>query len=146
MPWVMPNQIMPKKIPWLISTIDQCPILAKILFFHIFHYNSHSIQSGRRPMSTKQLNSPIFPHNSFKMYSITKCQSPFQVDDAETEADLMKLLAAVQKDCQICIDKLETSLSTNNLAEAKEQLIVLRYLLSLENSIKERGNRLGIIL
>lgn len=58
----------------------------------------------------------------------------------------MKLLAAVQKDCQICIDKLEKSLSTNNLAEAKEQLIVLRYLLSLENSIKERGNRLGIIL
>lgn len=80
------------------------------------------------------------------MYSITKFQSIFQVDDAETEADLLKLLAAVQKDCQICIDKLETSLSTNNLAEAKEQLIVLRYLLSLENSIKERGNRLGIIL
>lgn len=70
----------------------------------------------------------------------------FQVDEAETEADLVKLLAAVQKDCQICIDKLEASLSSNDLTEAKEQLIVLRYLLSLENSIKERGNRLGIIL
>lgn len=69
-----------------------------------------------------------------------------QVDEAETEADLVKLLAIVQKDCQLCIDKLEISLGSNNLAEAKEQLIVLRYLLSLENSIKEKGNRIGINL
>lgn len=70
----------------------------------------------------------------------------FQVDDAETEDDLIKLLTAVQKDCRICIDKLEKSLALNGLEEAKEQLIILRYLLSLENSIKEKGNRLGIVL
>ncbi|XP_055306198.1 iron-sulfur cluster co-chaperone protein HscB [Sitodiplosis mosellana] len=69
-----------------------------------------------------------------------------EVDAAKTESDLLRLLTAVQKDCQICIDKLEISLSANNLAEAKEQLIVLRYLLSLENSIKEKGNSLGIVL
>lgn len=52
----------------------------------------------------------------------------------------------MKKDHQMYIDKLEISLSTNNLNDAKEQLIVLRYLLSLENSIKEKGNRIGIIL
>lgn len=69
-----------------------------------------------------------------------------EVDEAQTEDDLVKLLAAVQQDSQICVDKLEAALSSNNLAEAKEQLIVLRYMLSLENSIKEKGNRLGIVL
>lgn len=68
------------------------------------------------------------------------------MDDAKTESDLVELLTAVQKDCRICIDKLENSLAANNLIEAKDQLIVLRYLLSLENSIKEKGNRLGIVL
>lgn len=68
------------------------------------------------------------------------------MDEAQTEADLVKLLAAVQEDSQMCIDKLEAALSSNDLAEAKEQLIILRYMLSLENSIKEKGNRLGIVL
>lgn len=69
-----------------------------------------------------------------------------QVDEAETEEDLVKLLTAVRKDYQMCIDKLETALTTNDLTGAKDQLIVLRYMLSLENSIKEKGNRIGIIL
>lgn len=69
-----------------------------------------------------------------------------QIDEADTKETLIRLLAAVQKDQQICIDKLEMALSTNNLNDAKEQLIVLRYLLSLENSIKEKGNRIGINL
>lgn len=82
------------------------------------------------------------------MKRISKSKFSFvrQVDEANTEADLIKLLTAVQKDNQICIDKLEMSLSSNNLTEAKEHLIILRYLLSLENSIKEKGDRLGIIL
>lgn len=74
------------------------------------------------------------------------CDLLLQVDDAETEDELVKLLTAVQKDCRICIDKLEETLASNGLEEAKEQLIILRYLLSLENSIKEKGNRLGIVL
>lgn len=69
-----------------------------------------------------------------------------QVDEAESKEALIQLLAAVQKDQQSCIDKLETALSTSNLDDAKEQLIALRYLLSLENSIKEKGNRIGINL
>ena len=70
----------------------------------------------------------------------------FQIDEAETKEALIRLLAAVQKDNQICIDKLEMALSTNNLDDAKDQLIALRYLLSLENSIKEKSNRIGIFL
>lgn len=68
------------------------------------------------------------------------------MDDAETEDDLTRLMAVVQKDCRSCIDVLESSLSAKNLDEAREQLIVLRYLLSLENSIKEKATRMGIIL
>lgn len=52
----------------------------------------------------------------------------------------------MQKDCQVCIGQLEASLSAKKLAEAKEHLIVLRYLFSLENSIKEKGNCIGIVL
>lgn len=83
------------------------------------------------------------------LFELTKCHTfctILQVDEAETKDALIRLLAAVQKDQQICIDKLESALSTNNLNDAKEQLIALRYLLSLENSIKEKGNRIGIIL
>lgn len=69
-----------------------------------------------------------------------------QVDDADNREQLTKLLVAVQKDNLICVDKLGTALSTNNLNEAKELLIVLRYWLSLENSIKEKANRIGIVL
>lgn len=69
-----------------------------------------------------------------------------KVDDAETKEDLLNLLASVQKDCQVCIGQLEASLSAKKFAEAKEHLIVLRYLLSLENSIKEKGNCIGIVL
>lgn len=84
-----------------------------------------------------------FLHELTKFH--TSCTT-LQVDEAETKDALIQLLAAVQKDNQICIDKLEMALSSNNLNDAKEQLIALRYLLSLENSIKEKGNRIGIIL
>lgn len=91
-------------------------------------------------------------HQIFRQFPQESCKPSMclslnlQVDEANTEPDLVKLLVAVQKDSQICIDKLETSLSTNNLNEAKDHLIILRYLLSLENSIKEKANRLGINL
>lgn len=69
-----------------------------------------------------------------------------QIDDAETKDDLVKLLDEVHLDCQKCVNNLEKYLSENKLSEAKDQVILLRYLLSLENSIKEKGNRIGIIL
>lgn len=69
-----------------------------------------------------------------------------QVAEAETKEDLQRLLENVRTDCKKCVDKLETSLANGDLVEAKAQVIVLRYFLSLENSIKERGNRIGIIV
>lgn len=69
-----------------------------------------------------------------------------QVDEAETKADLVKLMKAVHEDSKKCIEQLQSALTTNDLQNAKEQLIVLRYLLSLENSIKDKGDRIGIIL
>lgn len=82
----------------------------------------------------------------FPFIKVNELYNVFQVDEAQSKESLARLLAAVHQDHQTCIDKLETALSTSNLDDAKEQLIALRYLLSLETSIKEKGNRIGIIL
>lgn len=68
------------------------------------------------------------------------------MDEAESKQELVKLLNDVHVDCQKCIEQLEKLLAENKLTEAKDHVIILRYLLSLENSIKEKGNRIGIIL
>lgn len=69
-----------------------------------------------------------------------------QVDEADSKDKLLTLLHEVQKDCNECIDRLEISLAENRLVDTKNQVILLRYLLSLENSIKEKGNRIGVVL
>lgn len=69
-----------------------------------------------------------------------------QVDEAESKDELLTLLHEVQKDCNECINRLEKSLAENKLVDAKDQVILLRYLLSLENSIKEKGNRIGVVI
>lgn len=105
------------------------------------------VEKWERKYSKKRENlRPISQRNETNLNTINLLLLHLQVDEALTEADLIKLLAAVQQDSQICIDKLEAALSSNNLIEAKEQLIILRYMLSLENSIKEKGNHLGIVL
>lgn len=68
------------------------------------------------------------------------------MDEAKSGEDLTKLLNVVHEDSQKCVEKLEKLLAEKNLTEAKDQVIVLRYLLSLQNSIKEKGNRIGVIL
>lgn len=69
------------------------------------------------------------------------------MDDAESREDLVKLLNTVKDDCKACILKLEKSLTINdNLSEATANVIELRYLLSLENSIKDKGSKVGIFL
>lgn len=69
-----------------------------------------------------------------------------QVDEAESKDELLNLLHEVRKDCNDYINRLEIYLAENRLDDAKDQVILLRYLLSLENSIKEKGNRIGIVL
>lgn len=44
------------------------------------------------------------------------------------------------------VEKLGKTLNKDDLEQAKADLITLRYFVSLENSIKEKGNRLGIHL
>lgn len=83
---------------------------------------------------------------SNKQFLMDMMERNEEVVEAESNEALIRLLAAVQKDQQTCIDKLETALAISNLDDAKEQLIALRYLISLENSIKEKGNRIGINL
>lgn len=69
-----------------------------------------------------------------------------QVDEADSKDELLTLLHEVRKDCNECISHMEISLAENRLVDTKNQVIRLRYLLSLENSIKEKGNKIGIVL
>lgn len=70
----------------------------------------------------------------------------FQVDDANTKADLVTLLESIRSDIKTCIAELESHFSENKLPAAKEKFICLRYLLSIENNIKEKATRIGHIL
>lgn len=58
----------------------------------------------------------------------------------------MKLLQKVRNDYFECEKKLEKSLLANELEAAKALVITMRYLISLENSIKQKGNRIGAVL
>lgn len=44
------------------------------------------------------------------------------------------------------VAKLENSLNAGRFEQAKADLITLRYFISLENSIKEKGRRSGVHL
>lgn len=69
-----------------------------------------------------------------------------QVEEANTREELVDLLQRVHGDCVECEHKLEKSLMANELEAAKALVITMRYLISLENSIKEKGNRIGVFL
>lgn len=69
-----------------------------------------------------------------------------QVDDADTREDLEKLLTNVRNDYKVCVQQLESAIFQNDLNTAKKHVITLRYFISLENSIKEKGNKIGIVL
>lgn len=70
----------------------------------------------------------------------------FQIEDAETYEELSKLLERAKKDGHEVIKKMKISLENNNLDEAKSHLIHLRYFISLENSIKDKGRKINVIL
>lgn len=69
-----------------------------------------------------------------------------QVDEANTKDELIALLANVRKEYADCEQKLEQLLTSNDLEAAKSLVVTMRYLIRLENSIKAKGNRLGIVL
>lgn len=67
-----------------------------------------------------------------------------QVDDAEEAKELGELLVKVRRDMEECASQLGKSLDASDFENAKSNLITFRYYVSLENSIKEKGRRLGI--
>lgn len=66
-----------------------------------------------------------------------------QVDDAQTADELQLLLQKVRDDLQEVVTKLDASLQVKGLETALKHVITLRYLISLENSIKSKNTRLG---
>lgn len=68
-----------------------------------------------------------------------------EVDDAHTPAELLALLDRVQADLQRVVAKLDGSLQSGQLGTALADVITLRYLVSLENSIKTKNARLGVV-
>lgn len=68
-----------------------------------------------------------------------------EVDDAHDVDELNRLLTVVTVDLHQLINELSASLGEGNIEKAKGNVVVLRYLLSLENSIKSKKSRLGYI-
>lgn len=69
-----------------------------------------------------------------------------QVDEANTKDDLLALRKSVLSDISKCIAELELAFNDHNLPKATERFIYLRYLSSIDNNIKEKGNRIGYFL
>lgn len=74
------------------------------------------------------------------------CYLPFQIETADTYEELHELLERAKSDAHDVIEKMRISLENNRLDEAKSHLIHLRYFSSLENSIKDRGHKVGVVL
>lgn len=70
----------------------------------------------------------------------------FQVADVDDAKELQELLNKVRVDMVRCAADLGKSFDAKNLDEARTILITFRYFVSLENSIKEKSNRLGFHL
>lgn len=69
-----------------------------------------------------------------------------KVEDANDRKQLEDLLTKTRNDYNECVQQLEKALIKNDLEAARKHVITLRYFISLENSIKEKGNKIGIVL
>lgn len=69
-----------------------------------------------------------------------------EVDDAHAADELLDLQRRVQDDLAAVVAKLDASLLANELDRALADLITLRYLCSLETSIKTKCQRLGVVV
>lgn len=66
-----------------------------------------------------------------------------EVDDAQTAEELQTLLQNVRDDLQRVVSTLDASLQVKSMDTALKHVITLRYLISLENSIRNKNTRLG---
>lgn len=68
-----------------------------------------------------------------------------EVDEANTEGDLRKLLVKVRKELSATSEELSKSFEGNNLKSAVAIIVKMKYFISLEGSIKEKQRRLGYV-
>lgn len=68
-----------------------------------------------------------------------------EVDDANDPIELNRLLAVVREDLRVLVGELDASLGEGDVEKAKRNVVSLRYLLSLETSIKAKKSRCGYV-
>lgn len=66
-----------------------------------------------------------------------------EIEEAEDEEMLLEILKKNQLEIKGLIPSLEEAFATGYLDQAVRTLIRMRYLYSIENSIKTKGQRLG---
>ena len=66
------------------------------------------------------------------------------MDDANKSTELLVLLNKVREDIQKSVAELELSLFKNDLEKSKINITTLRYLISLETSIKTKNSRVTL--
>ena len=69
-----------------------------------------------------------------------------EIEEAEDEGTLLDILGKNQDEIKALLPELEDAFATGYFEQAVRTLIRMRYLYSIENSIKTKGQRLGFIL
>jgi HSCB C-terminal oligomerisation domain len=63
---------------------------------------------------------------------------PFQVEDAKSKDELQDLLSIVREEMSKVSDDFASLFQSGNLEFARARLVKMKYLASIENSIKEK--------
>lgn len=66
-----------------------------------------------------------------------------EIEEAETEPDLMECKKKIQEEMKTLLFEMEEALVTGYFEQAVRTIIRMRYLCSIANSIKEKGEKLG---
>lgn len=61
-----------------------------------------------------------------------------EVEDAETKDDLKNILKRTREEILQLSDEFSDQIMTNNIEKAKDHLVKMKYLTSIEKSIKEK--------
>lgn len=69
-----------------------------------------------------------------------------EIEEAEDEETLLDILARNEQEVKDLLPDLEEAFDTGYFEQAVRTIIRMRYLYSIENSVKIKGQRLGFVL
>ncbi|XP_059616314.1 iron-sulfur cluster co-chaperone protein HscB-like [Phlebotomus argentipes] len=80
-----------------------------------------------------------------QMFLLEMMERNEEVDEANSDKDLRQLLVKVRKELSETSEELAKAFEKNRTEDAVEIIVKMKYLISLESSIKEKSRRLGFV-